>query len=244
MKQRIAGILVVLVACIGLLPQAQAFRRDELQLPEMYRYEMNPQRDQLYIFFLQKNSSTGTYEVMFDGTTPWNAGRQQELTSLVRTLPAWSRPQDGIATLLLPGSFTVSPGADLDLWIGYRNETDHPITVTYSDWPRATHSHWKLHVRDEAGRAVAAANHPNIFDDIDEYFSRHGRTYDIKLAPGQATFLTANRVNTAQGGMGFKEDLDFKYYPMAPRTWIISAEAVNLGAFSGLVTSEVRVVVQ
>jgi hypothetical protein len=137
--------------------------------------------------------------------------------------------QAGVATQLVLDADPAHPG-DVDLVVILRNTGGQPVRFTYRDWPRATQSRCALDVVHTASKtAVPARPVPIAPRDISDYFSRHGRKYEVELAPGAAHTMRLERVTTAKPGWGHKEALGFAYYPIATAgPHRITADCVNL----------------
>jgi hypothetical protein len=73
--------------------------------------------------------------------------------------------------------------------------------------------------------AVESIAHPHVdMTQIREFFSRNPHRFEQRLRPGETFFLYLDRVNFAEPGWGYRERLDFRYYPMAmPGEYTISA---------------------
>lgn len=129
---------------------------------------------------------------------------------------AWSAPGQGLRTMLLRGG--PSPGGkdEIDLLVLLRNVGRAPLVLTHRDWPEAERSDCRLQIASvPTKKPVEARDVPIPKKDIADYFSKHGRRFEATIAPGEARFLTLQRVTTAAPGWGYKEDLGFRYYPVA-----------------------------
>jgi hypothetical protein len=71
---------------------------------------------------------------------------------------------------------------------------------------------------------VAPIGHPHVDSAaIRDFFARNPHRFDLALKPGES-FLCLDRISSAEPGWGFKERIDFRYYPMAaPGEYAISA---------------------
>jgi hypothetical protein len=67
--------------------------------------------------------------------------------------------------------------------------------------------------------------HPHVdAAQVREFFSRNPHRFEQRLRPGETFFLYLDRINVAEPGWGYRECLDFPYYPMAvPGEYTISA---------------------
>jgi hypothetical protein len=182
-----------------------------------------------YILFLRAvGADSQKFEVMLDGTRLRVEEDIQLITTAVELSPAWSEPQDGLSTLLTAEKFRIKVDEELDLWMGYRNTSIQNITLKYRDWPLDVHTYWKLTIDSKAGNVVEAVPHPTLTrQSINDYFSRSARSYEIILEPQKEYFFGLKRVNSANPGWGYKEEVDFKYYPMAKGKYTITATNLN-----------------
>jgi len=189
---------------------------------------LQPGKD--YIFFLR---SVGTeapkFEVMFDGTRLHTDEDAKLVASAVELSPAWSQTQNGLSTLLTAEEFRIKADDELNLWVGYKNTSNQSITFRYRDWPLDTHTYVTLDVKSETGDDVKAFPHPTLTqEDIKDYFSKFPRSYEITLEPQKESFFALRKINSAKPGWGYKEELNFKYYPMTkPGKYTITATMHN-----------------
>ena len=195
-------------------------------------------REQVYLLYLSP-AREGLRTILLDGTGVRNAEQVREVVSKVKRLPAWSEAQAGLSVVVAPVDFEVDVAGNVDLWIGYRNDTDAGLELKYRSWPLKTHTWWSLEIQRGEGARVAAKPHPHLTPkEIDDYFSRHGNTFDLKLAPGEVYFFPLQRINLAKPGWGYKERLDFYYYPMeVPGRYTITASGHHLLGPSGVVVA-------
>ena len=183
-------------------------------------------RGKKYIVFLREVfDGTQRFEVMVDGTLAFNRKTARSIRSAAERMPGWSEAQRGLATLLVPEKFKVKTGEHLDLWVGYKNVTGRDVVLTYRDWPLDSHTYWELWVESESEGTITPISHPHLSrSDIVDYFSANAHHFDMTLEPGETYFFPLIRVNSAEQGWGYKERLDFKYYPMkAPGRYSIIA---------------------
>jgi hypothetical protein len=199
-----------------------------------------------YILFLQQGRGQTGFEIMDHGSRPYTDEDASEIATLIKRLPGWSKPENGLSTLLTTKRVKYRVGDEIDLHVGICNESDADIEIRYTDWPREASSKWKLEVQKEDGELIAAQPHPTITSkDIEDYFSKHGRTYAIALKPGEHHWVYLRRINTAQPGWGYKEELDFKYYPMpAPGKYTLSITGENLLGNGMLKAGSIEVTVE
>ena len=173
-----------------------------------------------YVLFLERphGQPEGAFIIMEDGTRLFENYKAEDVSAiatLAAQTPAWSTPANGITTVLLTEKTKHGEKAGLDLWIGCKNVSAADMEVLYNKWPLETHSFWKLEIQDESGKTIAAKAHPTVTpQEASDYFSKHGKNQEVTLAPGMCTWYRVGSVNTASPGWGYKEDLDFKFYPM------------------------------
>ena len=154
-----------------------------------------------YLLFLSRtqrsatktpSSSTPLFEVMLDGTKPFDAASVAKVSAAIKLMPAWSPPQRGLSCILVPEEFKVKAGGHIEMWAGYKNLSRRAITLKYRDWPLQTHTHWKLQVRAGNGKAIAPRAHPHLTRaEIIDFFSKNPHTFDLTLQPGQTFRLLA-----------------------------------------------------
>lgn len=214
-------------------------------LDEAYWHNAEPLKaDQQYIVFLRPSAAhPGEEQLMLSGTRLHTEKDAKQIETLLALTPAWSEPQDGLSTTIVPDKYHLAPGEELNLFIGCRNVSDHKITLKYSDWPLATHTFWELAIVPQGGAAVVAEKHPTLTpESINDYFSRFPRTYDVTLEPNQEFFYSIQRVNSAKQGWGYKEELDFKFYPVtAAGAYDITARCKNLRSGTDIVAKGLKI---
>lgn len=179
-----------------------------------------------YIFFLRSiGTETPKFEVMFDGTRLHTDADVRLIASAVELSPAWSQTQNGLSTLLTAGKFRIKAGEELNLWVGFKNTSNKSITFKYHDWPLETHTYASLDIKPETGDNIKAIPHPTLTqEEINDYFSKFPRSYEITLKPQEEHFFALPKINSAKPGWGYKEKLDFKYYPITkPGKYTITA---------------------
>jgi hypothetical protein len=137
-------------------------------------------------------------------------------------------------------------GESIILWAGYRNVSRHDVALRYRDWPLESHTHWDLRVDWVGAGSVAPRPHPHVNGAaIRDFFSRNPHRFDMTVKPGESFFLYVDRINSAEPGWGYKERLDFRYYPMAaPGEYAISAVGRFFHAGTPIVTRVLRVWVE
>jgi len=171
-------------------------------------------------------------------------------------VPPWSDAPDGLAAILLPDHeaaagegqdpFRYRAGDPILVWAGYRNRSSRAIVLRYRDWPLASHTHWELRVERAGAGAVSPVAHPHVdAAAIQDFFSRNPHTFEVTLEPGATFFLFVDRINSAEPGWGYKERLDFRFYPMStPGEYAISAIGRFFHPAPALTTRALRVWVE
>lgn len=143
--------------------------------------------------------------------------RLDELRRLLPHVPAWGKARQGLATMLVTDTPRVASGDDIEVSFGLKNVADEPLLLHFGG-ARDERSHFTLHITGPDGRRVGAQPHPELDGDSLTHFFRHMSTVGtLSLAPGESTFLPSEPINTAGGGWGYKEQLDFSHYPMPQR---------------------------
>jgi hypothetical protein len=200
-----------------------------------------------YLLFLRPSrQDPSKQEIMLDGTQRYTGEAVATVKSLLVATPPWSDPQEGVATILVPEKNRIKTDDDLTLFFGCRNQSDKNVVLRYSDWPLETHTRWELGITSPDGKKIAPLKHPTLTQQmIVDYFSKFPRAYEVKLEPGQEHFFVLSRVNSAQPGMGHKEELDFRFYPMAqPGAYEITASGFHLFGTTPLLSKPLRIWVE
>jgi hypothetical protein len=200
--------------------------------------------DRQYIFFLGAPTLPGEIrDIMLDGTCLHTEEAAKQFEELIGLTPAWSAPADGLSTTIVPEKYRVRASEELNLFIGCRNVSGQKITLKYSDWPLETHTFWELSIVPQGGAPIIAEKHPTLTpESINEYFSKFPHPYEVTLEPNQEFFYQVQRVNSAKQGWGYKQELDFKFYPMtAAGAYDIAARCKNLRPGGEIVAKGLRV---
>ena len=190
--------------------------------------------DALLLFLYEPRGSVTHHELIdeVDGALPAASPQAAELTKLVkeRASTAFADAGPGLAVKLFASSPRVRPGTNVDLAVLVRNVGPAPLTFSWRDWPREKAAACRLTVT-RAGAGLPPQRNPISDADIEAYFSKHGRTYELPLVPGQAHEVLLSRFHTAAPGWGYKEELDFQFHPLEqPGTYSIAATCRNLPA--------------
>lgn len=129
---------------------------------------------------------------------------------------------------------------EIQLVLFLRNLSSEPLKLKYSTWPPKEHTYCQLKINETRRGVIEPAAVPILKADINDYFSKHGQKYEITINPSDTHTVSLERISTAKTGWGYKEQLGFKYYPMPPGKYQISAEC--LGFFvQPIVTNNVQV---
>lgn len=140
------------------------------------------------------------------------AERDATMAAIAKHHPvsAW-RTTNGIASRLVldPES---KPG-ELNLYVVVRNLTRSTIEVTRNYWPVSESTACSLWITGPG--TVTATKVPIDDKDIATYFGTRPGRYSSYPPPGYTVSLLLPRVTTAEPGWGYKEELGFRYYPIA-----------------------------
>jgi len=133
-----------------------------------------------------------------------------------------------------------SDKGEINLLVLMRNTGQSAVDFTYKSWPEEEQSKCSLQIENLASKKrVEAKEVPIAKKDIVDYFSKHGRSYQTKIEPGESHLHRLPRVTTAGRGWGYKEELGFRYYPLSqPGEHSISAECSNLLGPGSVITTE------
>ena len=150
------------------------------------------------------------------------------IRAAIRLVPKWRTTASGLAVVLLP-KIDVWPASDgLALQFGIRNVSDHAIQLNYGGNTRAQRSFVALDIVDRSGNKVAALPHPDLdANAMREFFVLFGASKPVILVPGEYFFQRLDRINKAGEGRGYKEELDFQFYPLAPGRYTVVARGMN-----------------
>lgn len=143
--------------------------------------------------------------------------RMEILRKLLPHVPSWGAPRQGLAAMLVTDMPRVAAGDDIEVSLGLKNVGDVPLHL-HLGGTRDQRSHFTLSIAGPDGRLVEARPHPELDQDSMDYFFRHMSAVEtLTLGPGEAKFLPAEPINSARGGWGYKQRIDFSYYPMPQR---------------------------
>jgi hypothetical protein len=188
-----------------------------------------------YVLFLGRTGAPGEYRLTDETVLPYDESLATRLGGAVPLVPAWSDASAGLTSIVVPDHepsiadarvpFRYRVGEPILLWSGYRNVSERDIVLRYRTWPLESHTCWHLRVERTGAGVVESMAHPHVdMTQIREFFSRNPHRFEQRLRPGETFFLYLDRVNVAEPGWGYRERLDFRYYPMTiPGEYTISA---------------------
>ncbi|HEV8321736.1 MAG TPA: hypothetical protein VG389_09000 [Myxococcota bacterium] len=142
----------------------------------------------------------------------------------------WRAGAAGVRALLVADRDTYRPTDEISLKLFVQNRGPRPVAYQVLSWPRAAHTYVALRVT--AGPAIIApVPVPWLTDaEIASYFAKRGK-FSSPLYPGSLQAFRLDRINRAEKGWGYKEELDFASYPVAaPGEYAVSARAFHLVA--------------
>lgn len=143
--------------------------------------------------------------------------RLEILRKLLPHVPSWGAPRQGLSAMLVTDMPRVAAGDEIKVSLGLKNVGDVPLHLHYGG-TRDQRSHFTLSIAGPDGRLVGARPHPELDQDSMDHFFRHmSAVKTLTLEPGEANFMPTEPINSARGGWGYKERLDFSYYPMPQR---------------------------
>jgi hypothetical protein len=152
----------------------------------------------------------------------------KRVQAAIRMVPKWRTTASGLAVVLLPTIDAWPASEGLALQFGIRNVSDHAIQLNYGGNTRAQRSFVALDIVDRSGKQVAALPHPQLdAKTMQEFFKLFGASKPILLASGEYFFQRLDRINLDGAGWGYKEALDFQFYPLAPGRYTIVARGLN-----------------
>lgn len=201
-----------------------------------------PGKSYVLLLWNPAGALNGYHLISSEGGIADASAEKQYTDALAQNHPRspWKRNENLMTQLVL--SPTRANNGDLDLFVVFRNIGEKPITFAYRDLPLASKSKCTLDVVNVAtGNKVAAVDVPISKTNINEYFSKHGREYDISIEPGAAHLLALRRITTAESGWGHKEELGFVYYPInAHGMHTVAATCSNLFENGPVISDVIR----
>jgi hypothetical protein len=188
------------------------------------------ERGRTYLFLLfdrlPGESSWSTIDLI-DGIVELKDPVASEILRTNGTSTPWTRGTDGwwLKAIVAKGVFAVDE--EIDVLLIFRNATAARRELRYRSWPPSERSACLLE-----GAGVAGVPVPIAQTDIDEYFARVRPAFDLEIGPGETLEWTLDRITTAARGWGYKERLDFKYYPMKPGSYDVDVTCRGFSAES------------
>ena len=183
------------------------------------------------IFYLTQTSSAKHAlgkVVQLSRVGPATRAEIARVRSAIRLVPKWRTTASGLAVVLLPKIDAWPASEGLALQFGIRNVSDHAIQLNYGGISRAQRSFVALDILDRSGTRVAALPNPDLdAKAIREFFNVFGASKPVVLAPGEYFFQRLDRINLAGAGWGYKEALDFQFYPLVPGRYTVVARGLN-----------------
>lgn len=132
----------------------------------------------------------------------------------------------GLYTRLMAAKKQYKVDEDISLTIVFLNHTNRDLVFNYKTWPKSEHSYCDLTISSSEG-AVDAVPVPIEKSKIEDYFSEHGHSYDRVVKTDSSFRFGIGSVTTAKRGYGYKEKLNFHYYPLQPGIYDIAASCGN-----------------
>lgn len=169
-----------------------------------------------YVLFLEKRAD-GTYKLQRAFAAD-DSKRGGALRKLLPHIPSWGKPSSkGLAAMIITDTPHVSPGDDIELSLGLKNLGSAPVQLNFGG-AREERSHYTLRLVGPGDSIISASPHPALDKKgLDHFFTHLSRRETLTLEPGASFFLPKEPINSAQGGWGYKEQLDFSFYPMQER---------------------------
>jgi hypothetical protein len=144
-----------------------------------------------------------------DGVLSLSAAKHVLQTRLVAT--PWARRADGLWLKAVLGKETFAANEEFNVALFFRNATTTGRTLKFRSWPSTDRTACAMQGAGIAGMPVPIAK-----TEIDDFFARVGPKFDIDLGAGEIFRWGLAKVTTAVPGYGYKEWLDFQYYPLQP----------------------------
>lgn len=186
-----------------------------------------------YYFFAFDKRYGQNYHIasnLSDAVYPANQRRRKTIKELLaKEAPSsdWRfSASTGLYARLVTGKRSYKGKEELNLSIIFLNHTNRNLTLNYRTWPKSEHSYCNLLISSKKGK-VAAVPVPIDRSKIENYFSKHGHRYDHVLTKDSSFEFGISSISTAQKGYGYKEKLNFQYYPLSPGSYNIAASCKN-----------------
>ncbi len=205
------------------------------------------EKNDSYILFLYKKiegEDGYRFPNQYDGAILYNQVILSEISSILEKslFSPWKKNSKGLRAKILADKRFYEIGEDINLKIFLLNSSNSSILLNFSDLPLEKHSHCSLEIKGPKGLISGKPIDWLSRKEIEEYFSKYmSRQYEVKLTPGRDYVISLAQINTAPKGWGYKEWLDFKYYPLVEAgEYSISAEVRNISDAGPIETSELN----
>ncbi len=132
----------------------------------------------------------------------------------------------GLYVRLMADKSSFNVDEQLNLTILFLNHTYRDLLFKYRTWPKTDHSYCDLSISSSEG-TVEPVPVPITQSKIEKYFAKHGHSYDRVLKADSSYRFGVRRVMSAKSGYGYKEKLNFHYYPLQPGVYDIAASCKN-----------------
>jgi len=201
-------------------------------LEAMLRCEggVNVERGKTYLFLLfdrlPGEASWRTIDLV-DGVVELGDPVVGEIMRTNGASTPWTRGADGLWLKAVVAKSVFAVNEEIDVLMLFRNAAAARRNLRYRSWPPSERSSCRLE-----GAGIIGVPVPIAQTDIDEYFARVGPSYDFDLGPGETLEWNLDRVTTAARGWGYKERLDFQYFPMKPGRYEVTVTCRGFGGES------------
>jgi len=201
--------------------------------------------NQTYLFFLL-DKFTGEDENRlidkYDGAILLNSVINSEIPNILKqSLSSWKTNSNGLRTKIFSDKYVYEIEDDINLKLFIMNFSDTSIFLEFSDWPLDKHSYCSLKLKNEDYIINSKKIDWLTINDITNYFSQHGKNHKIELMPGMFHIIYLNKINSAAKGWGYKENLNFEYYPTIKLgKYTVSVEIHNISTLNPILTPEIN----
>jgi hypothetical protein len=201
-------------------------------LDAMLRCEggLNLARGRTYLFLLfdrlPGEASWRTIDLV-DGVVELENPVAREILRTNGASTPWKRGADGMWLKAVVAKSVFAVNEEIDVLMIFRNAAAARRELRYRSWPPSERSSCLIE-----GAGVAGVPVPIAQSEIDEYFSRLRPAFDFELGPGETLEWYLDRITTAARGWGYKERLDFQYFPMKPGSYEVNVTCHGFGGES------------
>ncbi len=185
-----------------------------------------------YFFALQKKVGQDLYLAAnsSDALVRVNDENKTDVVSAIKNKShssEWRLNQSiGVSARLVTHKTNFNVGENISFDIILLNLSNERLEFNYRTWPPNEHSYCDLLISSVKGTVEPRAV-PIDRSKIEKYFSEHGHSYQKVLDSDSLMRFGVGPINTAKPGYGYKEKLNFSYYPLQPGTYEIAASCVN-----------------